>query len=363
MNPAGLSSPPNDTDVKLTARAILIMLVIVGHNQLFREHFYYSAYILIYSFHVGAFFLLATLSPPRPMNVAVLSKMVARFYKPFLIFTLIYGVLYLPIYLRPYDHDAASWIGDMALATSIATAPLLDIATGLKLLWFLPAFMSFCLLYNIQGAVKGRLRAAVWTISVIANATITIVPNGILTLLPFGMGVALFLLFPALLFLHLQCVLATRLGPILILILFVVSSAVIVVLRMEVILSDFWMPNALIPERLLLCDVQLVLGGLACLIIARAVAASRTARWIGERSLHIYLLHAPFNIVIAALLEHAFGSALPWPLAIGCTVGATIGCSVITAHLIEASYLNPLVFSARRQMLSLPVRTLRRALR
>ena len=354
---------PFDTEVKLAARAILIVLVVIGHNQLFREHFYYSAYILIYSFHVGSFFLLATLSPPRAMGVAVLGGMASRFYKPFLVFTVIYGVLYLPIYLRPYDHDGVSWVSDMALAAGVATAPLLDMATGLKLLWFLPAFMSFCLLYNLQGSLPGRLRAAVWPLAAIANATITMVPDERLTFVPLGLGVALFLLFPALLFMRLRRVLGIRHGPLLVVLLFVASSAMIVRLRMEVILSDFWMPSALTPGRLLLCDAQLVLGGLSCLVLARGIAGSKAALWIGERSLHIYLLHAPFNIAIAAMLERMFGSALPWPLAIGITVGGTIAATALAARLVEASQANPLVFSAGRRPLSSPVRMVREAWR
>lgn len=339
---------PLETDVRLAARAILIVLVVIGHNQLFRGHFYYSGYIWLYSFHVGSFFLLATLSPPRQMNSAVMSGMLSRFYKPFLVFTLVYGILYLPIYLTPYDHSMKTWASDMVLATCIATAQLLDVATGLKLLWFLPAFMSFCVFYNLYGQLRGRLRAVSWSAAALVHCTIAMLPAKQLVFVPLGLAVALFLALPALVFTRIRWVLTTAHGPRLVVLLFMATSAMIVALRTEIILSDMRMPSIRTPGLLALCDLQLVLGGVTCLIAARALAGLRTIRWIGKRSLHIYLLHAPFNIAIASVL----GPVLPWPMAMGCTIVATIAATALATRLIEATPANLMVFSTRRHPLT-----------
>lgn len=346
---------------KMAMRATLITLVVIGHNKVFRDNFYYSSYIWIYSFHVGSFFLLATLSPPRSLHLSVLRGMLARFYKPFLFFVAFYGLLYLPVYLSIDGQNAAGWARDMLWAAGIATAPLLDTATGLKLLWFLPAFLSFCVLYNLHGQLSRHapLRLLVWAATAVSHVTVPLLPPAELATIPLGLATATFLLFPALLFAQCQSIITTRFGPYLIVLLFLMSSTMAVSLRLEVILSDFWMPSIATPGRLALCDAQLILGALTCMIFARGVAGLRSVTWLGERSLHVYLLHAPFNIALAAL----FRNALPWAAAMTCTIAGTIAATAIAARLIEASPANPLVFSSPRRPLPSSMHSLRSALR
>ncbi|MEE4450784.1 acyltransferase [Novosphingobium resinovorum] len=336
-----------EAEIRLATRAILILLVVIGHNKIFRGHFYYSGYILIYSFHVGSFFLLSMLSPPRKPDWRALQSMLSHLYRPFLVFTLGYAVLYLPIYLSTPEQTLRGWMGNLVLAAGLATAPFLDEATGLKLLWFLPAFMSFCLLYNVYGQLRSAARRTAWAVAALGHATIAMLPPETLTLVPFGAAVTIFLFFPSLVFASARSLLDTRYGPPIVMAGFAFCSVLIVTFRMEVILSDFRMPSASTPAALALCDMQLLLGALSCMVFARMLAGFKLMTWIGSRSLQIYLLHAPFNLAIAAILN----PILPWPLSMCLTMAATLIAAAFTARLIEATPAGPLIFSVPRRPL------------
>lgn len=148
---SGASQPIDRRDarktdaVKLAARAILILLVVLGHNRIFHDHLYYTGYIIVYSFHVGSFFLLATFGKPRPLNRKTFAGMWRSFLWPYVIFTAIYGSLFFVSEFAKGKVDPLTWAARFMLALPLGTSPMLDAATGLKMLWFLPAFFVFCI--------------------------------------------------------------------------------------------------------------------------------------------------------------------------------------------------------------------------
>ena len=314
---------------KLAARAILILLVIIGHNRILRDHYYYSLYIVIYAFHVGAFFLLATLSPPRALDRQSLASLLRKIVLPFLIFTLLYAALAQAIGLNKFYGGWEAFPTHYLTAIALANTWILDAVAGLKMLWFLPAFFVFCLLYNLYGALKGWARGLAVALALVAHLLIGEMPASVVDLAPWGANIVAFLCLPALLFSALAPhVDRGRLTRWLCVLLFAAASAFAIHNRYALILSDSTMPSLRRPIALLTGDIQLIFGTATCLIAGRWLASVRWIKKVGANSMKLYLLHPIANTAALKL----FQPHLAWPAAMLLVSIVTI---IVTMLLIE----------------------------
>lgn len=317
----------HEDSAKLASRAILILLVVLGHNRIFHDHLYYTGYIFLYSFHVGSFFLLATFGKPRPLNKTTFYGMWRAFLKPYAIFTTIYGLMFLITEAAKGHANLLTWFIEFIAALLIATSPFLDAATGLKLLWFLPSFFVFCILYNWYGLADRRLKAGILAAACLAHFGLPALSRQDLAIAPLGSALAAYLLLPALVFMQLRC-LQWRTGAIATNgVIFALSSSALIYLRLESVLAEYRIFGIQTPIDMVVADASLISGACCVVSLGRALSHSRTAQWVGSRSLQVYLIHAPINFLAVTLCRDiAF-----WPLGI---VLASVGTAVLTCAAI-----------------------------
>lgn len=330
----------DEESVKLVTRAILILLVVLGHDRIVHDHLYYTGYIFIYSFHVGSFFLLATFGRPRPLDRKTFAGMWRAFLKPYVIFTTIYGVLFFVSEFMQGKVDLATWALRFFAALLVATSPMLDAATGLKLLWFLPAFFVFCILYNWYGLADRKLKIAIVAGACVAHLGLPTIPRSVLAMAPLGSALAAYILLPALIFMQLRCLewrgkmIAANAA------IFALSSLALIYFRLESVLADYRIFGIDTPLDMIISDAALISGAGVTVSIARGVIGSQMARWIGARSLQIYLIHPPINLVMVTLCKRiAF-----WPLAIVLASASTAILTCVAILIMERTPAAKFVF-------------------
>ena len=347
-----MSAPAVDTDTRLATRALLMLLVILGHNIVFRINFYYSVYLFIYGFHVGTFFLLTFAARPRLLDGELMASLSRKLYLPFLAAVLVYGMGYL-LLKAPHDPEGLRrWGAALLRALTLQTSPALDKATGLKMLWFLPSFIVFCILRDAWADQPGaggasaagrHRRAALLVVAVCAHAGLGLLSPSTLALVPMGAAIALFLLLPGLVFAKAHALLSRPHVLPFVIGAFAVSSMAQLRFRLDVVLADFDIPAADHPLLLVLADVQLILGATLCLALGRALRGIGPLRLFGRHSLAIYLVHPPFNLLFATLVQPRL------PLVSGiviCTVLTAVS-ALATAVMLDRVWRMPLPASWR----------------
>lgn len=335
-----MSEAAIDTDTRLATRALLIAMVILGHNIVFRMNFYYSGYLFLYGFHVGTFFLLTFAAHPRQLDATLMKSLLRKLYLPFLAAVLLYGTGYLVLKLGHHPESLRRWGVALLRAITLQTSPALDKATGLKMLWFLPSFIVFCILRDAWGDAQGgrvdpnarrHRRVALLILAICAHVGLGLLAPSTLALIPLGAAIALFLLLPGLVFGEVHGLLLRPQALPFVVGAFAVSSMAQLHLRLDVVLADFDVPAADHPLLLALADIQLILGATLCLALGRVLRPIRLVRLIGRHSLALYLVHPPFNLLFATLVQPHF--PLVWGIAM-CTA-LTTAAALATAVMLD----------------------------
>lgn len=334
-------------DGRFAVRGILILLVMLGHNRIFRDNFYYSGYLFVYAFHVGSFFLIATMSPPRAVSRTVLIGLARRILLPFFATLIVYWAIYTAQNLHQTGGSLMTWAGKLAAALLLENTWALREAAGLKMLWFLPAFFLFCLIYNLYGQTRGWTRNLFIGLAMAVHVSIGSLSNSAVDYVPFSANVVAFLVVPALLFSAVEprvrgSILSAAASIV------VFAAASILALRSHTIfvLSDSMIPDWHRPLALLLGDCQLIFGCITVLIVAQWLQGVRVLTELGKRSLQLYLLHPLVNVAATML----FARYLPWPAAMVFVTASTIIVAFLLSRATERLALGAYIFG-------LPART------
>jgi fucose 4-O-acetylase-like acetyltransferase len=322
----------SETNLRFAARGILIALVMLGHNKLFWLHFYYSLYLFIYAFHVGSFFLIAVLSPARAVTVPIVKGLARRVLLPFFAAVLVYWAFFALVNIVHAGGGLVPWMEKLALALSLENTWVLVQAAGLKMLWFLPTFFVFCMVYNVYGLTKGWTRYLFIAVAVVLHLFAGSLPQSSLYYVPWGANLVAFLILPSLLF---KAIWRAVRGKALLeagsIAVFAAASIVALYFRYTFVLADSVFADWHRPLALLLGDCQQIFGCITVLIAARWLQGIRFLVEMGRRSLQLYLLHPLVNVAATFLLSRL----LPWPLAMVLAFATTVGVTYMLALLSE----------------------------
>jgi fucose 4-O-acetylase-like acetyltransferase len=281
---------------RLAVRGILIVLIVLGHNSQFRE-LAYDLYRVLYSFHVGGFFLLAMLVDPHRVTRAWIMSVVQRYLVPFGLAVVVYGLAYQAIELRFESVDA--WLGSMVPAVIVATGYYLDTATGFEMLWFLPCFAVFVVARTFYLDAPRLVQAASFATALLAHSVVGLLPRDVSQNVPWSVVFAVYMAFPAITFrwLWTNHVLATSRN------LFIASSisafacGAVAQVMLGVVISpgDLELPSVLNPLSLIVTDVVLIFATLSICLLA---SSAKVLRPLGRVSLEIYLVHGLVGVAI-----------------------------------------------------------------
>ncbi len=323
-------------------RGMLILAVLLDHNDIVRNVHAVNAWFLPMTFHVAGFLLLPFLAPARPLSVPMARDHAVRYLVPFLFALLTYAAAFQFLAMRlPPD---AAWAGHVVRAFLLADPWSLKLATGFIVLWFLPALL--CMVLLAAACVRApRLRPMLLAVALGVHLGVGAAPQAFKGAVPQGLLIALYLFPLGLVVRQAAPWLLRRSG------LWVVPVAACVLLACwrfelghEVEVATLVLPTWRQPLWVIATDCS-DLSFLAIL----ASCASKLARVpglvvLGRYSLMVYLIHPlVYKPVLAvllrfcmpALLASPVGMALYWTGAAASVVVAG-GVSLALAALVQA---------------------------
>jgi fucose 4-O-acetylase-like acetyltransferase len=276
--------PRIDKDIINAAKGILILLLVFGHasNVWTPEPF---ASFSIKFFHVACFLLLPFIYEIKPLTWQYARDRAARYYIPFAIFTILYAALYSVTITHTISLSA------LLKALIIGNAAQLDIATGLRALWFIPTYITILALTHLIPRIRTQILLPI----ALAGHCAAILLANTETLkhwLPFGFVNALYL-FPIGLILHIMHLkydLFKRHAPAFLFL----TIAGITAAYLEK--SSIKFPIIHLPDftPLIALHPIIIIAAFMFLTTTDWFKKIGSLKWIGQNSLIIYITHLPF---------------------------------------------------------------------
>lgn len=132
-------------DESSSVKAILIFLIILGHNMVFTYLFEkYHVMEFLYNFHIQSFFILPFLYGSKCITKEKIINTFIRLYYPFILFTFIsfiaYYVLYLNAKIEIINIFRMLFTGDVDLIKHFC---------GVQIFWFLPVMFSLLIIRDL----------------------------------------------------------------------------------------------------------------------------------------------------------------------------------------------------------------------
>jgi len=318
-------------------KGILIVVVAADHNDWFRQ----LAPNLFepLTFHVLGFFLLAFTFGTKEWSLTYISNRIARYMIPY---WWALSATTLAFFLMYRSHASASdsllaW----GLAMLIGNAPFTKSASGLLMLWFLPALFGLtCLLAMFDSLRSHRIKLVVWGVALVAHLTTPVAPRAIMLWLPFGFAIAINIFFLGLVWRELlNCRLPRLWGPIVTSI-FILSYGVLVSGPTHLEIATFYLVGINQPQILFFQDISGIMGVLTVVWLASLPKQLKWAEAIGKNSLLVYLIHPVAYVVIGKIIALVFGSVTSPILLLFCgllTTCLAVG-SAFTLSILVASF-------------------------
>jgi fucose 4-O-acetylase-like acetyltransferase len=320
-------------------RGILIVLIVLGHIEIFRTNFF-PAYSALYNFHVQAFLILPFIREKHVSVQRSVASSIWFYYKPFVIFVAVYFAAFCA-----YTYEDASpgdWMLRFLRAVTLANSVSLDQATGFELFWFLPTFILLMLVRRIWTGAEAASRLLILVAAAAAHLFAALWLRPHVVWLPWGLPILLYMLLP--------CLIASYLGGpevgrrwrvVASGVLFALCLSLCVVLKLRINLSDYQVYDAFSPGALLITDITMIAGALFIYGISHWIR-SRLVGLIGSYSLQIYLIH---GIVAFALVAAVKPFDLPPLLGVVLSFGAVMAVSLLASFGLMASPVGKWIFA------------------
>lgn len=327
-------------------KGVLILLIILGHNYFFSQHFplWFAA---LYNFHVACFLLLPFLFSMEEVGFERFRDRIVRALAPHVAFLVVALVAYFVLYVEKDSQIVAEWGRKVVLALLVQNEGVLNDAAGFRHFWFLPAMITLmCLLYmHDRGGLAFRRFFLV--VASLLHLGIGMIPSYILNYIPWGLPIVSFLLLPGLLVRwireNIRWVPMIDAG-----LLFVWFLLLVLVVEGRLFFSlagDLsGVPSLFQPGRLLFHDIFLILSFFALMRLASYLPPLFEA--LGRVSLKLFL--------IVPLLWQLFWMAggnelsagtlpLQWLMIAG-SMSLMVGSGYLLSRWIERSRYNALLF-------------------
>jgi fucose 4-O-acetylase-like acetyltransferase len=328
-HPVSLTSVSNDA-----FKGMAIFLIVFGHNKSL-EYAHPEFRAFLYLFHVAMFLYLPFLRPWETWGRARHMDVVVRYGWPCIIFTFAYTLMFVVFSGRDVG-QVPVLAGGAVLAMS---ARAFDHATGLQLLWFLPALIGIRFAMSAAARFKASHIWGVIVIAAVSHGLIGMLPNGYKYITPFGWPVAAFVLLPGLLIALLRP--DTRriswwlLAPLIAVAGVLMFSTGLINRGHPLNIGMVNVPSAAEPLKLIALDLVQLSALLVLFALSKLAAIQMVFSRLGKISLEVFLLHQPIYIAIATKFPVAQAAILgPW-LTGSLTLALTLLSSVAIAMAIR----------------------------
>lgn len=281
-------------------KAVLILLVMFDHNEY--AHQLFPLFLTGFAFHVLGFLALPLLRPAPVLDWDYVSKIVCRYYYPFLLIVCAMAALTMAT-----QTGVSLASGErLLLALYSGNNDALKNATQMALLWFLPSLLAILLLRAFIDARSPAQRRLCMLALLTAHLFIGPVAPLIRDYLPLGLLPAIYAL-PLcylLVWLHAHC--SARLGPSagvwLTALVFIAVKAAQMAAGLSQELGFALVSDYRSLPALLLNDLESVCGALMLFQAARLRLPALLA-WAGRHTLPVYLIHPFVALVVYRLCE------------------------------------------------------------
>lgn len=327
-------------------KGVLIIVVAADHNDWFRQ----LAPNLFepLTFHVLGFFLLAFTFGTKEWSLNFIADRIARYLIPY---WWALSATTLAFFLMYHGHSTASdSLSAWWLAMLIGNAPFTKSASGLLMLWFLPALFGLtCLLAVFDSFRSHRVKRFGFGLALVAHLVTPLMPASFMLWLPFGFAIAINIFFLGLVWRKLlNRQLPKMWGPI-VTTMFILSYGILASGPTHLEIATFELAGINDPKTLFLQDLA---GMMGVLTVVWLVSLPKQFQWleiIGKNSLLVYLIHPVAYVVIGKLLPFASANVTsPLMLLIsGClttcmAVGSALTLSVLMARFtLFSAWITP----------------------
>lgn len=307
-------------------KGICIFLIIFGHNKSL-EYASPEFRAFLYLFHVAMFLYLPFMRPWKTWGQARPLDLIVRYGWPCVVFTFIYTLMFVKFSGRPLT-EVPMLAGEAILAMS---ARGFDHATGLQLLWFLPALIGIRLVMMIVAPFKGIQVWGVLVVAAVAHSLIGLMPEGLKYITPFGWPVAALVLFPGLIIALLD--LGERRLPVwAIIVLGAVALALTFITGLinrghPLNVGMIFVPSIAEPLKLLALDLIQLSAFVTLMAVSRWSLLQKLFGDLGRMSFELFVLHQPIYIAIRSVTPAAL--AAQWGA--WATGAATLAVTIVVA--------------------------------
>lgn len=280
-----------DTDTINAAKGVLILFVILGHASNFWTPEPFLTFSIKY-FHVACFLLFPFIYDIRKFDTSFIKNIFARYYVPFAVFLVGYSVLYF-IYASP---DIQNWGQAIIESLIFGNKPMLDAASGLRALWFMPALISIVI---IKALFIGRFKIPLWVLLLISlcfHISVGAIPEPLKYYLPMGLTNALYLTFIGLLIRYL-CIAKSieylQKNSHVFLFIFIASIFFSHYFDTLIKFPVIFLPDYFDLRSIIIHDI-IIISAFMFLITSSFFKKLNFLKWCGRNSLTIYLTHLLF---------------------------------------------------------------------
>ena len=282
-----------DNETLDAAKGVLIVLMIFGHATNFWTLEPFATFSIKF-YHVACFLLFPFIYDIRPMKKDFTRDRIIRYYIPFAVFLIGYGVLYLVATRGP--EEFLSWIVDMGQALFFGTAPFLDNAAGMRALWLIPTLMALIFLCSF---FIGNIKKPLWIIlsaGFLLHAGVGVIGAPMKYHIPLGLLAALYLFWLGLV-IRTICAHAKRetlqQASALFLLLALIGIIGAYMAGTLIKLPVLALPSVMTPLALIIHDI-IIIAVFMFLVTTPIFKSFASLRWLGQNALTLYLTHLLF---------------------------------------------------------------------
>jgi len=284
--------------VSTKVKGILIVLVVMDHNDWFRQ--LAPQVFGPLTFHVLGFFFLAFSFGKKTLTYQFFLDRIARYMVPYWWTLALTTLAFSWVFQSQVNGHAV--IENFVVAALIGSASMVKTSSGLFMLWFLPCLFGLtCLLAVHDSQTSQRVRAAVWSSAIAVHFSLPYLTGIWMSWVPFGLVIASYVFFPGLIWRQLMLLRLPHYSGLLAFFVFLICYGSLATAKVHIEVGTLEIMALKNPLFMFLNFVSVFSAMLTLVWAADYFGSLRWLEALGENSMLIYLIHPACYLVLSRL--------------------------------------------------------------